>query len=110
MSKSSETGISSVMRRFIIGPEEEAFYVVSASEEVPVPEMETVSGNTLGGLSIEAGEVFEQVNQARAEIGLSELVWSDELAAAAEVTGGQRIARSYMEKILRRAISPQTVL
>lgn len=94
MSKSSETGISSVMRRFIIGPEEEAFYVVSASDEVPVPEIETVSGNTLGGLSIEAGEVFEQVNQARAEIGLSELVWSDELAAAAEVRA-QEIHQSF---------------
>ena len=45
MSDSTETRISSVMRRFIVGTEEEAIYVVSASEEVPVSEMETVSGN-----------------------------------------------------------------
>ncbi|MDE5932667.1 MAG: CAP domain-containing protein [Lachnospiraceae bacterium] len=85
MPETSEHRISSVMRRFIIGSEEDAIYVASASEEVPVPEQKTVSGNTLGSLSIEAGEVFTQVNQARAEIGLPELVWSDELAAAAEV-------------------------
>lgn len=94
MSDSTETRISSVMRRFIVGTEEEAIYVVSASEEVPVSEMETVSGNTLGGLSTEAGEVFTQVNQARAEIGLPELAWSDELAAAAEVRA-QEIHQSF---------------
>lgn len=94
MPDSTETRISSVMRRFIIGTEEEAVYVVSASEEVPVSEVETVSGNTLGGLSTEAGEVFTQVNQARAEIGLPELAWSDELAAAAEVRA-QEIHQSF---------------
>lgn len=94
ISDSTETRISSVMRRFIVGTEEEAIYVVSASEEVPVSEMETVSGNTLGGLSTEAGEVFTQVNQARAEIGLPELAWSDELAAAAEVRA-QEIHQSF---------------
>lgn len=77
--------ISSVTRQFVIGPEEEAIYVVSISDDLSLPEMETVSGNTFGGLSMEADAVFAQVNQARVEIGLSELVWSDELAAAAEV-------------------------
>ncbi|MDE7341222.1 MAG: CAP domain-containing protein [Lachnospiraceae bacterium] len=94
MPDSTEDRISSVMRRFIVGTEEEAIYVVSASEEVPVSEMETVSGNTLGSLSTEAGEVFTQVNQARAEIGLPELAWSDELAAAAEVRA-QEIHQSF---------------
>ena len=90
----TETRISSAMRRFIIGPEEEALYVVSTSGEIPMPEMETVSGNALGILSTEAGEVFIQVNQARAEIGLPELAWSDELAAAAEVRA-QEIHQSF---------------
>jgi len=92
--------ISSAVRQFVIGTEKDAIYVVSTSENVPVPETKeisvsddvpvpemqaTVSGNATDGLSTEAGEVFAQVNQARADIGLSELVWSDELAAAAEV-------------------------
>lgn len=86
--------ISSSIRQFIIRPGEEAIYVVSISDEVPVPEMETISGNTPGSLSTEAGEVFAQVNRARAEIGLSELVWSDELAAAAEIRA-QEIHQSF---------------
>lgn len=90
----TEPGISSVMRRFMVVPEEEAIYVVSVSDDVPMPEMETVSGNTAGSLSTEAGEVFSQVNQARVESGLSELVWSDELAAAAEVRA-QEIHQSF---------------
>lgn len=87
---------SSILRRFIIRPEEEAIYLVSVSEDVAVPEMETetVSGNTLGGLSTEAGEAFEQVNRARTESGLSELVWSEELAAAAEVRA-QELHQSF---------------
>lgn len=63
----------------------------SPSEEVPV---QTVSGNAVGNLSAEAGEAFSRVNQARLEIGLSELVWSDELAAAAEVRA-QEIHQSF---------------
>lgn len=133
---------SSIVRQFIIGPEEEAVYLVSAAEEAGIqdegsalesgstqenisktengsvqenvskpgdgaaqenvseaekdasPEensgseeetVQTVSGNAAEGLSEEANEVLAKVNQARLEIGLSELVWSDELAAAAEI-------------------------
>lgn len=110
MPKEAEPGISSIMRRFMIGPEEEAVYVVSTSDEVPeevsdemqeeapdemsLPEKQTVSGNDAGGLSMEAEEVFAQVNQARADVGLPELVWSDELAAAAEVRA-QEIHQSF---------------
>lgn len=126
----TEPDDSSIVRQFIMESEEEAVYLVSASEEVgmqeeasvskdgsaqenaaasedgsvqedvsasekeSVPEedselaeetAQTVSGNAVGSLSEEADEVFAKVNQARLEIGLSELVWSDELAAAAEV-------------------------
>ena len=94
MPEGTEPKISSTVRRFIIGSEEDAIYLVSASDEISMPEMETVSGNTFGGLSTEAGAVFAQVNQARMEIGLSELVWSDELAAAAEVRA-QEIHQSF---------------
>lgn len=86
--------ISAAMRRFIIEPEEEAIYVVSVSDDLSLTEMQTVSGNDAGGLSTEAEEVFAQVNQARADVGLSELVWSDELAAAAEVRA-QEIHHSF---------------
>ena len=81
----TESEISSSMRQFIIGSEDEAIYLVSASEDVSVPEEETVSGNDTGDLSLEADAVLKQVNQARVEIGLQELIWSDELAAAAEI-------------------------
>lgn len=108
----TEPDDSSVVRQFIIGPEEEAVYLVSASEEVSVQEdvstsenvsdaekeslpeeetapeedaAQTVSGNAVGNSSAEAEEAFAKVNQARAEIGLSELAWSNELAAAAEI-------------------------
>lgn len=86
--------ISSMTRQFVIGPEEEAIYVVSISDDLSLPEMQTVSGNNAGGLSTEAEEVFAQVNQARIDIGLSELVWSEELAAAAEVRA-QEIHQSF---------------
>lgn len=103
---------SSVVRQFILEPEEEVIYLVSASEAAGMKEevsaseeisasekdsvseqdseseekmQQTVSGNAFGSLSKEADEVFSRVNQARLEIGLSELSWSDELAAAAEV-------------------------
>lgn len=108
--KAAVPDTSSSMRQFIIGSEDEAFYVVSASEDVPAPEMETetvpvpddlpmqemqtVSGNADGSSLTEAGEVFAQVNQARVNIGLPELAWSDELAAAAEVRA-QEIHQSF---------------
>lgn len=89
---------SSVVRRFFIRPEEEAVYVVSVSEEVNVAEeahgeeaaaegetTQTVSGNTMGSLAAETEAAFSQVNLARAEIGLPELMWSEELADAARV-------------------------
>lgn len=118
---------SSIVRQFLIGPEEEALYLVSASEEagvqkevsaseeVPEPEevtaseevseletdfaaeeeaVQTVSGNAVGSLSVEAAEVFAQINQVRMEIGLPELAWSDELAVAAEVRA-QEIHQSF---------------
>lgn len=118
---------SSIVRQFLTGAEEDAMYLVSASEEagvqkevsaseeVPEPEaglaseeisgpeegsipeeeaVQTVSGNAVGSLSLEAAEVLAQINRARVESGLSELVWSDELAAAAEVRA-QEIHQSF---------------
>lgn len=76
--------VSSAMRQFVIGPDEKAIYLASAADVI-VYEAETVSGNDAGGPTAEAGEVFVLVNQARKEIGLAELIWSDELAAAADV-------------------------
>ncbi|MCM1174821.1 MAG: CAP domain-containing protein [Blautia sp.] len=96
-------GVSSSARLFVDRPGE-AVYVASASDDLSMPEQpflfeDTVSGNTVSGnaaigLSTKAGEVFVQVNQARTDIGLSELIWSDELAAAAEVRA-REIHRSF---------------
>ena len=52
--------------------------------EASVVKMDDGQGNILLSKK-EANEVLAKVNQARLEIGLSELVWSDELAAAAEI-------------------------
>ncbi|MCM1038803.1 MAG: CAP domain-containing protein [Ruminococcus sp.] len=60
----------------------------SASSEV-LQEKKTVSGNTISALEIELAaelnKAWEQVNQARKEIGLGELVWNEELADAAGI-------------------------
>ena len=48
-------------------------------------EPETVSGNETGMLTDEVKTVLAQVNEARAEIGLTELVWNEELAKAADI-------------------------
>lgn len=77
-------GVSSAVRRFVIVPPEDAVYLVS-TEDMAGYEPETVSGNETGGLTAEVQAVFVKVNQERAEIGLTELVWNEELAAAADV-------------------------
>ena len=60
----------------------------SAAEETS-QEQKTVSGNTISEsetvLDAELEEVFWQVNRARREVGLTDLVWSDELAGAADI-------------------------
>lgn len=76
--------VSSAARQFVIVPEEDAVYLASA-ENMAGYEPETVSGNEIDGLTKEVQAVFAQVNQARVEIGLTELVWSEELAAAADI-------------------------
>lgn len=61
--------------------------------ESGLQDQKTVSGNTISEqevrpeteLDIELEKVFEQVNQARREVGQTELVWSDELADAAGI-------------------------
>lgn len=94
-------------------------YFVSASEDVPVAEeavgeeepageeeaigeeatgeeetMQTVSGNAAGNLAAEIESAFSQVNRARVETGLPELIWSDDLAGAAQVRA-QEICESF---------------
>lgn len=76
--------VSSVVRQFAIGSDEDAIYIVSAADTVSY-EQETVSGNSVDGLTDEVKAVLDQVNQARADIGLDELNWNEELAAAAAV-------------------------
>lgn len=76
--------VSSSMRQIMIVPKEKAVYLVSA-EDMAVYEPETVSGNETDMLTDEIKAVLEQVNEARAEIGLTELVWNGELAKAADI-------------------------
>lgn len=70
------------------GSEAKDAETVTASEE-GLQEQKTVSGNTISALEIELDKVFEQVNEARKEIGLTELVWSDDLADAADIRAGE---------------------
>lgn len=85
--------VSSVVRQFVIGTEEDAIYLASILDTVPREE-KTVSGNSPEGQSVDVSSVFEQVNQMRAEIGLPELCWSDELAAAADIRA-KEIQKSF---------------
>lgn len=80
----TEQEVSSSMRQFVIEPEEEAIYLASVLDMVPREE-KTVSGNSIDGQTSDVSAVFAQVNQMRAEIGLEELSWNDELAAAADI-------------------------
>lgn len=75
---------TSIVRWVVIEPADEATYLASAVE-VPPEEEETVSGNEIEGLESEVSAVFDKVNQVRAEAGLEELVWCDELAEAADI-------------------------
>ncbi len=76
--------VSSAIRQFVIAPKEKAVYLVS-TEDMAVYESETVSGNETDMLTDEIKAVLAQVNEARAEIGLTELVWNGELAKAADI-------------------------
>lgn len=76
--------VSSAIRQFVIAPKEKAVYLVSA-EDMAIYEPETVSGNETDMLTDEIKDVLAQVNEARAEIGLPELVWNAELAKAADI-------------------------
>ena len=76
--------VSSAMRQFVIAPKEKAVYLVS-TEDMAVYEPETVSGNETDMLTDEVKAVLVQVNEARTEIGLTELVWNGELAKAADI-------------------------
>lgn len=82
--------VSSVIRQFVIASKEDALYLVS-TQDTAVYEPETVSGNEAevedeaAVIADEVSAVFQQVNLARAEIGLTELVWDDELAQAADI-------------------------
>ncbi|MBO5210229.1 MAG: hypothetical protein J6B68_12955 [Lachnospiraceae bacterium] len=89
----SEQETSSIHRIAEMETEEE-FYVVTTAEIV-LSEKRTVSGNTVATVSgntvsadsipHDASLVLSKVNHERKAIGLPELTWNSELAAAAEV-------------------------
>lgn len=88
-----EQEISSIHRVAEIVTEEE-FYVATTAElvlferrSVSGNTVATVSGNTVKAESIpqDVSLVLAKVNQERKAVGLPELIWSSELAAAAEV-------------------------
>lgn len=93
----AEQETSSIRR--IAGVEtEEEIYVATTAEMVLYERrsvsgntIETVSGNTVKTESIpqDVSLVLTQVNQERKAIGLPELTWSSDLAAAAEIRAGE---------------------
>ncbi|MDD6811441.1 MAG: CAP domain-containing protein [Lachnospiraceae bacterium] len=85
---------SSAYRVEEIAVEEENSYDI-ATVAMAVRDKQTVSGNATGTVSGNTTEgnrltadvlaVLEQINRERKAVGLAELVWDDELAAAADV-------------------------
>lgn len=85
---------SSAYRVEEIAVEEESSYDI-ATVAMAVRDKQTVSGNATGTVSgnttegnrltADALAVLEQINRERKAVGLAELVWDDELAAAADV-------------------------